>query len=69
MTETYERMLEQNISQVDMLRALRKKGHDIQPPELSTTLRGVTTYPKSKRILNWCDEILDEREKYDTETN
>ena len=68
MTETYERMQELGMSQVDMLVELRKRGHEIQPPELSTTLRGVTTYPKSKRILDWCNDILDELERDDNQS-
>lgn len=57
-----ERMAEQGISQVEMMLELQKRGYTVQPPMMSSILRGVYTYPKAKQILVVCDEILKERE-------
>lgn len=62
MSEIQKRMKKLGIKQVDLLFELRKRGIAIQPPELSSIIRGVYTYPKSKRILAICDELLRERE-------
>lgn len=59
-----ERMEQIGMKQVDMIFELRKRGIAIQPPELSNTLRGVSTYPKSKRVLEECELILNEREHH-----
>jgi len=56
-----KRMEKLKMSQVDMIFELRKRGHDVQPPMLSSILSGVYTYPKAKQILAACEEILDER--------
>ena len=61
--ETLERMTKLGISQVEMIRELRKRGYEVQPPMMSTILRGVYTYPKAKKILEACEEIISEREK------
>lgn len=61
--ETLERMTNLGITQVDMILELRKRGYEVQPPMMSTILRGVYTYPKAKKILEACEEILNEREK------
>lgn len=57
-----ERMAEQGISQVEMMLELQKRGYTVQPPMMSSILRGVYTYPKAKQILAVCNEILKERE-------
>ena len=57
-----ERMKTLGIKQVDLIVELRKRGIVVQPPELSSMLRGINTYPKSKRVLNECDKIVSERE-------
>lgn len=61
--ETLERMTNLGITQVDMIQELRKRGYEVQPPMMSTILRGIYTYPKAKKILEACEEILNEREK------
>ncbi|WP_314157422.1 hypothetical protein [Stomatobaculum longum] len=61
--ETLERMTKLGMSQVDMILELRKRGYEVQPPMMSSILRGVYTYPKAKKILEACEEILNEREK------
>ncbi|MFQ7067467.1 MAG: hypothetical protein ACLRXL_02195 [Christensenellaceae bacterium] len=56
------RMKKLRISQVDMIMELRKRDIVVQPPMLSSILSGVYTYPKAKKILAVCEEILAERE-------
>ncbi len=56
------RMNEMDISQVEMILELKKRGFEVQPPEMSCILRGLYTYPKAKRILIECQKILNERE-------
>lgn len=58
-----ERMLQLGISQVDMIRELRKRGIAVQPPMLSSILNEVYTYPKAMTILAECEKVLDEREQ------
>ena len=55
------RMTDIGMTQVDMIFELRKRGYEIQPPMLSSILRGVYTYPKAKTILAECERILDSR--------
>lgn len=55
------RMDSLGITPVDMIFELQKRGMTVQPPMLSSILRGVYTYPKAKRILAECEKILDER--------
>lgn len=57
-----ERMKEQGITQVDMILELKRRGIIVQPPELSSALRGIATYPKSKKIVAEVETILDERQ-------
>lgn len=57
-----ERMANVGMTQVDMILELQKRGYAVQPPMLSSILRGVYTYPKAKKILAVCEEILKERE-------
>lgn len=57
-----ERMEKLGLKQVDMILELRARGVVVQPPEFSQILRGVSTYPKSKRVLDECDKILSEHE-------
>ncbi len=61
MNEVKARMDSLGITQVDMILELQKRGMTVQPPMLSSILRGVYTYPKAKRILAECEKILDER--------
>lgn len=56
------RMADLGITQVDMILELQKRGINVQPPMMSSILRGVYTYPKAKQILAVCKEILKERE-------
>lgn len=56
------RMAEIGMTQVEMILELKKRGFDVQPPMMSSILRGVYTYPKAKRILTECEKIVSERE-------
>ena len=56
------RMADLGMTQVDMILELQKRGINVQPPMMSSILRGVYTYPKAKQILAVCKEILKERE-------
>lgn len=56
-----ERMEKVGMTQVDMILELQKRGYAVQPPMLSSILRGVYTYPKAKQILAVCEKILAER--------
>ena len=57
------RMAEIGMTQVDMMLELQKRGYSVQPPMMSSILRGVYTYPKAKQILAECEKILKELEK------
>ncbi len=58
MHQIQERMKKLGIKQVDMILELQKRGVVVQPPEMSSILRGVYTYPKATKVLNECDRIL-----------
>lgn len=62
MSRVQERMKKLGIKQVDMILELRKRGITVQPPEMSSIIREVYTYPKAKIVLDECDKILNERE-------
>lgn len=61
--EIRERMGRLGLTQVNMMLELRKRGIVVQPPEMSQIIRGVNTYPKSKRVLEACDDILSKKER------
>lgn len=63
MKDVKARMADLGISQVDMILELQKRGYAVQPPMMSSILRGVYTYPKAKQILAECEKILDEIER------
>lgn len=62
MNQIRERMKILGVKQVDLIFELRERGIAVQPPEMSSILRGAYTYPKSKRVLEECERILSERE-------
>lgn len=62
MNQIQERMKKLGMKQVDLILELRERGISVQPPEMSSILRGVYTYPKSKVVLNECEKILAEHE-------
>lgn len=57
-----ERLAQLGESQVWLLRKLRERGVDIQPPQLSNIINGNYTYPKAQKVLAICDEVLTEVE-------
>lgn len=57
-----ERMTNVGMTQVDMILELQKRGYAVQPPMMSSILRGVYTYPKAKLILAECEKVLEEME-------
>lgn len=66
MNEVKSRMAEMGMSQVDMILELKKRGFEVQPPMMSSILRGVYTYPKARLILAECEKILDEKEQHES---
>ena len=64
MRQIQERMKKLGIKQVDLILELRKRGIVVQPPEMSSIIRGVYTCPKSKRVLDEVDKILTECESH-----
>lgn len=62
MSQIQERMKRLDIKQVDMILELRERGIIVQPPEMSSIIRGVYTGPKAKVVLDECDKILTGRE-------
>lgn len=63
MNEIKERMTALGMTQVDLILELRERGIIVQPPTLSSILRGVYTYPKAKTILAECENILEQHER------
>lgn len=63
MSQIKERMKKLGFKQVDMILELQKRGVVVQPPELSQILRGIYTYPKAKRVLDECNNVLIEHEQ------
>lgn len=55
------RMADVGMTQVDMILELQKRGYKVQPPMMSSILRGVYTYPKAKLILAECEKVLAEK--------
>ena len=62
MSDVKSRMASLGVSQVDLILELQKRGYEVQPPMMSSILRGVYTYPKAKQILVECETILKEKE-------
>lgn len=57
-----QRMANMGMTQVDMILELQKRGYAVQPPMMSSILRGVYTYPKAKKILAACEKVLKEHD-------
>lgn len=62
MTEIKERMKNLGVTQVELIHELHKRGVVVQVPEMSQIISGVNTYPKAKRVLELCEEILREKD-------
>ena len=62
--DTLARMKNAEMTQVDMIRALRqRKCIIVQPAEMSNILNGVLTTPKAQRVLKECELILNDYEE------
>lgn len=57
-----ERLTELGKSQVWLLKRLREKGTEVQPPQLSNIINGIYTYPKAQKVLAICNDVLTEVE-------
>lgn len=57
-----DRLAVLKMSQVGLLKALRDRGIDIQPPQLCNIVNGNYTYPKATRVLEMCNTIITEVE-------
>ena len=62
MKDIKSRMSDMEVTQVEMILELQKRGYTVQPPMLSSILRGVYSYPKAKKILEECTNILNQKE-------
>lgn len=60
MTDILNRMTRRDMTQAQMVLELQKKGLVVQPSNLSTILRGLWVGPKATRVMEVCEEILDE---------
>lgn len=58
MKDIKAKLSELGLTQVDMILELKKRGCEVQPPMMSSILRGVYTYPKAKMILKECEKVL-----------
>ena len=57
-----ERLIQIGKSQVWLLKMLRERGVNTQPPQLSNIINGNYTYPKAQAILEICNDVLMEVE-------
>lgn len=62
MNNIKEKLVGMKKSQVWLLQELRKRGFDVQPPQLCNIINGVYTYPKAKEVLAECEIIIKEYE-------
>lgn len=61
-----ERLTALGKSQVWLLKKLREKGIETQPPQLSNIINGIYTYPKAQDVLEECLKIIEDAEKCNT---
>lgn len=61
MKDIKQRMAKLGLTQVDLMLELRERGMEVQPPMMSSILRGVYTYPKARQILKECEKIVEEK--------
>ena len=57
-----ERLTQIGKSQVWLLMMLRKRGVNVQHPQLSNIINGNYTYPKAQAVLEICNNVLTEVE-------
>lgn len=63
-----ERLSQLGMTQLELLEILRKRGFEISPQSLSSTLSGWYTFPKAKAVLAECEKIIEEIENYEFNT-
>lgn len=51
-------MTNQGISQVDLILKLKERNIDVEPPMMSSILRGTTNTPKAKLVLGEVKKVL-----------
>ena len=49
-------------SQVWLLKELRNRGINVQPPQLCNIINGIYTYPKATAVIDVANEIIKEAE-------
>lgn len=49
-------------TQVWLVLELQKRGIVVQPQHLCSIINGASTYPKARRVLQVCEEIINEVE-------
>ena len=59
-----DRLSNLHLTQVWLLKALRARGYNTQPPQLSNIINGNYTYAKATKVLEECNTILTEAETY-----
>lgn len=62
MHQIKDRLKKPGKTQVWLIFQLRERGIEIQPPMMSSILRGVYTYPKARQVPQMCEKILKEHE-------
>lgn len=62
MYDIKERLTQAGKSQVWLLKKLRERNVNTQPPQLSNIINGNYTYPKAQAILEICNDVLMEVE-------
>ena len=62
MNNIKERLTALGKSQIWLLRRLRDKGIEVQPPQLCNIINGNYTYPKAQKVLEICNDVLTEVE-------
>lgn len=58
-----EKLKALGIKQVDLIFALRERGYNCSPSELSAILRGVLVTPKAKKVLDKVENIIAEHKQ------
>ena len=69
MNNIKDKLADMKKSQVWLLQELRKRGVEVQPPQLCNIINGVYTYPKSKKVLQECEKIIKEFESVTLESH
>ena len=63
MYDIKKRLAKLGKSQIWLLKELRERGIDTQPPQLSNIINGNYTYPKAREVLDECVCIIEQLEQ------